>query len=441
MRTATAAIVILMVLGVTLSAWSAVMPASVRKAIEFKEFARDHPTVFEDDFDPPQPGWTFADKSPYGPMFHADSYNADPDDPCADGLSWWCGEFDCCYASGDGYADVWNQWLLYENVDVSSYPPTGDCLLLTFHGRHDCEVGYDYTYVQAYNPGTGEWDNLNPGYDGSSGGWFDIGLYGFVLDGAPCNAATSYIQADGTVDVRFNFVSDGSWSDADGRYDSDGGAFNVDAVKIFSFYGGKTFMFECDQSVGVPGPASVDAGNYWHLSQRGCITWWSPPNSYVCDNDPDTTSLPGGLNCWLISPEINLSGAWWCTIWYAASMHFDYDTETGASWGGHYSRYYSTDGGACWYHKGTYIGDNERHYGGGACDALRWFIIVCGAHTWPPFGRDFRFAIAVKTDPGGASGCAASNNCWWALEKCFVTGHTWVSTEHTSWGKIKALYK
>jgi len=430
-------------LGLTSAAWGAMMPASIQKAVDFKELTPNTKViqVFDDGFDPPQPGWTLVDNSAYGPMFHPDPYNADPMDPCADGLSWWCGQFECSYLGGDGYANSWTQWLLYENVDLTGYTVGSECLILTFHGRYDSEFNYDFTYVQAFNPVTLAWDNLNPGYDGSSGGWFDLGLYGFVLDGAACGGVTSYIQGDNTVDVRFTFISDSGYSDADGLYDSNGGSFNVDAVKIFEFFSGATYLFECDQSIGVAGPAPVPAGNYWNLSQRGCLTWWSPPNTYVCD-DADTTALPGGLNCWLITPHIDVSGMATCTVWYAANMHYDYDATLGVWYGAAYGQYATLDGGACWYNIATYIGDMERSYQYAACDVAGWFTVNLDALMASlPADRDLQFAISTETDAGGAFGCAAGNNCWWALLHTYVTANPPVAVEPTGWGDIKTMFK
>ena len=422
MERLTAVLVILLLIGTCSVASAGRMPASIQMPREFGEFiGKDAVQVFHDEFDPPLPGWWFIDKSAYGPMFHPDAFNADTDPwgdcmPAGgnDGLSWWCGKFDVTYAGGDGYGNNWFQWLLYENIDVAAYPPSGDCLILTFHGRHDSEVIYDYTYVQAYHPVMG-WTNLNPGYNGDSGGWFNVGMYGYVLDGSMCGGTDSYIQGDNTVDIRFLFVSGDGWSDADGMYNSAGGAFNVDAVQIFAFFAGTVFLLDCDQGLGVPGPEPSPAGNYWHLSQRGCITWPSPPNSYVCDNDPDTTALPGGLNCWLATPAIDITGCDECTVWYYGNLHFQ------SGFGAEYSHHVSLDSGVTWYDYGTYTGDNEMNYGVITCAPVGWFSVPINSLLATLPGRKLKFAFGVQTDPTGASGCAWSNSCWFAVEDVRIT--------------------
>ena len=156
MKRAFTIVAVLAFLGVTSAAWGAMMPASLQKTVDFKEFSSNDKilVVFEDGFDPPLPGWTFADYSAIGPFFHPDPYNADPDiwGDCApvggpNGLSWWCGQFECSYAGGDGYGNSWNQWLHYSIPVLGYIPGGGDCLILTFHGRYDSESGFDFTYV------------------------------------------------------------------------------------------------------------------------------------------------------------------------------------------------------------------------------------------------------------------------------------------------------
>jgi hypothetical protein len=195
------------------------------------------------------------------------------------------------------------------------------------------------------------------------------------------------------------------------------------------------------------------AGQYWHLTQRSCVTWWDPPNSYVCDNDPDTTSLPGGLDCWLISPLIDVYGIPSCTVWYAANMHFDYDANTGirggsttsGTYGALYKTYVTLDDGDNWHMLGEYAGDMERHYGDSACWIEGWFRIGGDGeitdllHQYP--SGDMRFAFAVETDPAGAFGCAASGSCWLSIERVFVTTLISAEDDPVDWGRIKSMFQ
>ncbi len=285
-------------------------------------------TIWYDDMSEPT-GWTTVDlTATVVPHFHLDSYQAYDDPAFEDDVSWWCGTFD--YDADGGYGNTWDDRLelppvsvgssvveeiswgviksLYRDDDGSNRPPPraperGTMPILTFLYRHDSEIGYDYTYVEA--GGDGEWSALNNGYDGSSGGWQDIGTYGFELSdyGNPVN-------------VRFRFISDGAFSDEDGLYLSDGGAFGVDNIKIFDFYGGETFFFDDMQAGSQCAPAVSDAaGDYWHLVDDVCSSNVIP--SWWCGDDADTSLIPPNLQNALISPVIDINGAWTCTVHYA----------------------------------------------------------------------------------------------------------------------------
>jgi len=298
-------------------------------------------TIWYDDMSEPT-GWTTVDlTATAAPHFHPDSYQAYDDPAFEDDVSWWCGNFD--YDADGGYGNSWDDRLVLPSVQIGtsaveeinwgvikslyrddangSSRPTRDprpevMPVLTFAYRHDSEIGYDYTYVEAESLGV--WRPLNSGYDGSSGGWQDLGAYGFVLSdyGDPVN-------------LRFRFISDGSFSDEDGAYLTDGGAFQVDNIRIFDFYGGETFFFDDVQSgspcmPGVPGAA----GDYWHLVDDVCSSNVIP--SWWCGGDADTSLIPPNLANALISPLIDISLAYTCTIHYA--VHAEVPTVDNDYW-------------------------------------------------------------------------------------------------------------
>ncbi len=294
--------------------------------------------IWYDDMSEPT-GWTTIDRTAAVPHFHLDSYQAYDDPAFEDDVSWWCGNFD--YDADGGYGNSWDDRLVLPSVQIgtsvveeinwgvikSLYRDEAveareresrpDVMpVLTFVYRHDSEAGYDYTYVEAESLGV--WRSLNNGYDGSSGGWQDIGAYGFVLSdyGDPVN-------------VRFRFISDGAYSDEDDLYLSDGGAFQVDNIKIFDFYGGETFFFDDAQS-GSPCMPAVPgaAGDYWHLVDDVCSSNVIP--SWWCGDDADTSLTPPNLVNSLISPVININGAWTCTVRYA--IHAEVPTVDNDYW-------------------------------------------------------------------------------------------------------------
>ena len=232
-------------------------------------------------------------------------------------------------------------------------------------------------------------------------------------------------------------------------------------LEFVDFTDGNKFMYFYDEfdppEAGWVFTDSSGAGQYWHLTDRPCLTWWSPPNSYVCSNDPDTSSLPGGLDCRLVSPLIDLSGIHDCTVWYAANMHFDYDANTGifqgsttcGSYGASYITYVTVDDGEHWHNLGEYAGDMERHFepysGRDICSVAGYFRIGGNGEIddllQQTGGGAFRFAFAVKTDPAGAFGCVASGNCWLAIERVFVTTHFTAEDQPAEWGSIKSMFE
>jgi len=107
-------------------------------ATEFEGRSRANEVFFFDDIEGDVSEWGTADLSAGATShFHWDAYMA------FDGMSWWCGNFD--YDADGGYGNSWDDRLVIPELDLSTaaYP------ILTYAFRHDSEVGYDFTYVQA----------------------------------------------------------------------------------------------------------------------------------------------------------------------------------------------------------------------------------------------------------------------------------------------------
>jgi hypothetical protein len=278
------------------------------------------------------------------PHFHLDGYLAYDGD-----YSWWCGNFD--YDTDGGYGNAWDDRLELppisvnpspvENVswgaikalfaDIDSDGAAGDgpgesaepaegsdesqghrrgrdpvYPILTFAFRHDSEPAYDYTYVQAESNGV--YVNLNRGYDGVQP-WTDIGPYGFDLS-----------ACDDPLRIRFRFISDGAWSDEDGLYFSDGGAFHVDNIKVYDFTTGDVLFYDDGESGGLCTPAVPGAaGDYWHLIDRACPAL-SDPHSWWCGDDADTSLVPPNLQDALFTPLTDLEGVYSCTCCFAIHL-------------------------------------------------------------------------------------------------------------------------
>jgi hypothetical protein len=310
-------------------------------------------------------GWMTSDLTATAvPHFHWDTYLA------YEGHSWWCGNFD--YDSDGGYGNGWDDRLDLPPVQVTpvaveevswgelkSFYREGprperedagrDAIfpVLTFVYRHDSEIGYDFTYVQAESNGV--YVDLNRGYDGVQE-WSDLGPYGFDLAGY-----------DDPLRVRFRFTSDGAWSDEDGDYLSVGGAFHVDNVKIYDFMTGDVLFYDSEPggdegecTPAIPGAA----GDYWHIIDRACPAL-SDPHSWWCGDDADTSFVPPNLADALFTPVIYTNTILTCTLY--AAIHFAIPTVDND-----YFAIWCTFDGADYYAHSSWWGDFEQCYGWGS---------------------------------------------------------------------------
>lgn len=360
-----------------------------------------------DDMESGTVGWTHVDNTATAsPQFHLDGYLA-----YEGNYSWWCGRLDPGFAGGDGYANGWDQRLDIPSTDVtgSTYP------ILTYAYRHDSEPAYDFTYVQAESNGV--YVDLNRGYDGSSGGWQDIGVYGFVM-----------LNYDNPLRIRFRFVSDGAWSDADGLYDSDGGAFHCDNVKIFDYFSGYVYFYDDGESGGLCSPSvPASSGDWWHLIDRACAAY-SDPHSWWCGDDADTSLIPPNLNNSLISPAVNIVGSATCTLRFL--LHAEVPTVDNDWW----EEEVTTDGASTWHQTGAWWGDF------GQCDG--WGTSGINGVDISPFlpGTSFKFRLTFYTTDNGC-GPGAAGGAGIMLDDIWLEDWTGSPVERTTWGQVKAMYR
>jgi hypothetical protein len=353
-------------------------------------------------------GWTTVDETAIAiPHFHVDTYMA------YDANHWWCGSF--AYDINGGYGNSWTDLLVIPTTDMSaaSYP------ILTFVHYFDSEPGYDFTYVDVKISGI--FVAQNAGYNGQipGGTWVDLGAYGFILAGA-----------DNPVEARFRFASDGAWSDEDGDYDSVGGAYMVDNVKLFDFYGGTVYFLDDVESGGLCTPSVPAAsGDYWHQITRLCPAY-SDPTSWWCGDDADTSLIPPDLCNSLISPQVDISylaPASTCTLFFA--LHAEVPTVDNDYW----TESITTDGGTTWYGLGAWWGDFEQ------CDG--WGLNGLSGIDLTSFlpGTFFQFKLTFNTTdngcgPGAAGGAGIMLDDTWLEE-------TEIPVERSSWGLIKSFYR
>jgi len=306
--------------------FSVVLPLLLVGFVAPMAHANPVPEVFwYDDMEGDVSGWTTEDFSTTAePRFHVDTYLAYG----TVGHSWWCGSSE--YDSDGGYGNSWYDKLELPEIDLE---PTAveemswgaikavyrsessrdgsrrsrdpeDYPVLTYAYRCDSEIGYDFTYVQVESCGT--FVNLAV-YDGVTA-WTDIGPTGFDLSGY-----------GSTLRIRFRFASDGAYSDEDGLYLSNGGAFHVDNIKVYEYLSGEILFYDDVESGGLCIPSVPwDAGDYWHLIDRECPAL-SDPHCWWCGDDSDTSHVPPNLNNGLYTPVIDLYESYQCFCHFA--MH------------------------------------------------------------------------------------------------------------------------
>jgi hypothetical protein len=362
-------------------------------------------TVFWfDDIEGDVSGWSTVDFTAIAvPHFHVDSYMG-----YQGTNSWWCGTFD--YDVDGGYGNSWDDRLVIPTTDLSTatYP------ILTYAFRHDSEIGYDYTYVQAESGGV--YVDLNRGYDGPAP-WTDLGLYGFILG-----------AYDNPLNARFRFISDGAWSDEDGDYLSVGGAFMCDIVKVFDYFGGAVYFFDnADDQVHMIPAVGDAAGDWWHIIDRACPAA-SRPHSWWCGDDSDTNLIPPALQNSLRTPIISVY-AEACTV----QMYVHFAVPTVDNDYCEFKAYCNGD----YYHMYSYWGDFESCDGWGSSGIAGYDV---GQFGTPPITEVGYEWIMNTTDNG--CGPAVNGPAGVYVDHVTFYGVPYPNpVEDSSWGNIKALYR
>ena len=239
--------------------------------------------------------------------------------PLEGNQSLWCGVTPsdqapfCAYATLPGYGNNWIE--VFESVAFSVL----EYVTVSYKVHWDSEPGYDETFVQFFNK-SGYWENL-PVRNGGAGFYDGTGeaIDSLVID--PASVGDS-------LRLRFYFTSDGSWSDEDGLWPTDG-AILIDSLVITDATGTVDFQdFETES----PGDKRTSDGD-WRvkprqpfgdfsklysgttmLQQDNCAfnfsSLWAwiddPANSnYACAGFPEQGAWPrGNANCDYLNNEI-----------------------------------------------------------------------------------------------------------------------------------------
>jgi len=359
-------------------------------------------TFFFDDMETSAPGWTHGDFTAVAvPHFHVATYMA-----YAGSYSWWCGTF--AYDPDGGYGNSWDDRLDVPATDWTSYVYP----VIDFAYRNDSEPGYDYTYVQAES--SGMWVNLNRGFDGATA-WGPAGYY--------------LGNKDNPAVCRFRFLSDGAWSDEDGDYLSDGGAFMCDDVRIWDYYTTDILFFDDVESGGLCTPSvPAAAGDYWHLIDNECKAW-SGSYCWACTSVDTPGFVPPLVQNWLKTPSVDITGALTCTTDFV--IQFFVETNDDDYW----IEEVTVDNGATWTQLHAWWGDQcDSGYGpcdhfGGGDDITDLLPGTRLAHRW----------VMHTTDNG--SGPDLCDCAGITIDDVEFYGVHEDPVEESTWGYIKAMYR
>jgi hypothetical protein len=270
-------------------------------------------------------GWTSVDGTALpDAWFHIDDFTGtgSPYAPLSGSQSLWCGVYcgsgtGCTYATAPGYGNNWIQ-----DFTSGSFPVFPGDVTFAFSISYDVESGFDFVRAQ-YRSKTGRWNTLAE-YTGIGSASPSLGIPGDSLNGS--------------VQVRFQVATDGTISDEDGSYDSDGAAI-IDDILISGPGIAYAQDFEAEaagdtatvdghwgaqRSAGFGDYAGLFDGNavlQEDMSYTNTTSLWGffsgSPDDYTCGGHPAQAVVPfsrGGniddfINTEIRSPLLDLTGA------------------------------------------------------------------------------------------------------------------------------------
>jgi len=248
--------------------------------------------------------------------------------------SLWCGTppdaasaVFCQYASLPGYGNSWNQTF----TTAACLSVIGD-VSVDYKIMWDSEPSYDFTFLQ---------------YDLCDGAWTDLAEYTNIGNATETKVIPAAAHS-GQVGIRFWFISDGAWSDADGLWDTDGASI-IDSLRVTDAAGVvlPTELFEVESVgdnatvsgnwVGEPFPGygsfSGLAFGTEFVQEDPCVSNYScmwafitgSTANYSCGGFPQQTAVPftdpatnRGMQEYIESPRIPFLGTG-----QQVELHFD----------------------------------------------------------------------------------------------------------------------
>jgi hypothetical protein len=164
----------------------------------------------------------------------------------------WCGvlpseSVELCFSAGQGYGNNWNVCI----EQAFAYNGSGS-VSLAYDYEVDLELGLDFTYVLIDTSGNDD--------DVQVAAYTDVvaGTEGLTL-----TPGTSLPNAAGPITIKFCVITDGSWSDEDGLYTTNCGAFGLDNVSLSG--GGITYSsdFETGEDGWILSDVEPGQGGDW----------------------------------------------------------------------------------------------------------------------------------------------------------------------------------
>ncbi|NIO27669.1 MAG: T9SS type A sorting domain-containing protein [Candidatus Latescibacteria bacterium] len=154
--------------------------------------------------------------------------------PLEGSQSLWCGARPdtantilCRYAALPGYGNEWDQSWCFKCIEV----PDTEEIFISYLVAWDSEPGLDYTYLEYATKST--CDSLSSVEMIAPWDWHGIATFDGV--GAKQSRTELISTHRGAIRIRFQFESDGGWSDQDGLWDTDG-AVIIDSITVGTAY-------------------------------------------------------------------------------------------------------------------------------------------------------------------------------------------------------------
>ena len=235
--------------------------------------------------DPDWHGWTTGDE-PFGPRWHADTYNAENLGGEGNHAAWCGADYPSCGGEDPdgGYGDDWDEMLNFWVLAPETDQPTS--VTVNYDANFNTEPGWDFVELK-YEKGDGSYETVFV-IDGDFQGMLDQSIEFTVLP-------ADYVgDDDDQIHLQWHVTSDGSYSDEDCSYPSNG-ACQIDNLQVL-FNGNEVSYDDFEDG---PYPDGV-LGN-WVVSSSSAVETYAELGRDLPEEDPDQDNPSWQVN-WLSYP-------------------------------------------------------------------------------------------------------------------------------------------